>query len=202
MIYNFDGSQQYATNGQPDFRSDAEQLNSPLQSYDPNNPDLAYAEKQAQEMINLAGAWITVYKRLRNELKKDEVWEEDADPSYGTPIKIKGVFSPSPAEIKLTRWGVDVPNQFDISFSRANVLELFGRNMIAEGDVLVVPTNTLAITQNTDLRDGADNRLDMFRVVKSVDAGSFKYRYLYWLCTVMALTGDRTVDVIFRGNNG
>ena len=197
-IYDFDPHQEFSSiDKMPDHRSDDERFNSPLSLYNHQSADIAYAERMADELINLSGAWITVYGRKHNEANRDDVWDEDADPTYGKGTRLKGKFIPAPAEITLTKWGVDVPNQTTIHFSRTNVLKLFGKRMIAEGDVLVVPHNTLTVTQSTDMRDGVDNRIDRYRVIKSSDVGNFKYRWLYWACLVQAITGDQTIDVEF-----
>jgi len=199
-IYNFDHHQQYSNIDRlPDNRSDMERLNSPLSLYDHDNPDIAYAERLAEETINLAGGWITVFKRTRNQANRDDVWEEDADPTYFRQKKIKGRFVPAPVAAQLTRWGADAPTQMTIQFSRATVLKEFGRDMIAEGDVLLVPHNTLAIVQNTDLRDGPANKIDTFRVISSSESGNFRYRWLYWTCVVENVTGDKTIQVEFNG---
>jgi hypothetical protein len=184
MIYNFDFKQQYSSIDKvPDQRSEEERLNSILSVYNHDSNDIAYAERVAEELINISGAWTVIYKRTRNAGNKDEVWDEDADPTYQHAKRLKGRFAPAPAEILLTKWGVDVPNQTTITYSRANVLKEMGKLMISEGDVIVVPHNTLIGTQFTDLRDGVDNRMDVYRVLKSSDTGNFN---------------DRTIDVDFR----
>ena len=198
-IHDFDFQQQFISIDKlPDHRSDIEKENSLLSVYNHDSPDLAYAERLSEEIINLSGAVIKVYKRRHNGASKDEVWEEDADPTYKKGISIKGRFVPAPAEISLTRWGVDVPNQTTVTFSRAVVLKEFGRFMITEGDILIIPHNTLIGTQFTDFRDGTNNRMDTYRVIKSSDTGNFKYRWIYWSCLVENLTGDTTIDVNFR----
>ncbi len=195
-LYNFDPHQEFVSIDKlPDLRSDAERLNSPLSSYNHQSPDIAYAERLAEEIVNISGAWITVFPRQRNHANKDEIWEEDADPVYGNGIKLKGKLVPAPTAIQLTRWGVDTPNKTTVHFSRANVFKTFGKRMISEGDVLVIPHNTLAITQSTDLRDGPMNRIDSYRVLQSGDTGNFKYRWLYWSVVVENLTGDQTIQV-------
>jgi hypothetical protein len=199
MIHNFDFKQQFSTiDRTPDFRSEEEKLNSLLSVYNHDSQDISYAERLSEEIINLSGAWMVVYKRRRNEGNRDDVWDEDADPTYHNGKHVKGRFVPAPAEIALTRWGVDVPNQTTITFSRSVILKEFGRLMIAEGDVIVVPHNTLIGTQFTDLREGTNNRMDMFRVLKSSDTGNFKYRWIYWSCFCEAQLIDDSTKVPFR----
>lgn len=198
-IPNFDFHQEFTSIDKlPDNRSDAEKQYTPLSVYNHGNPDLAYAERLAEEIINISGAIIVVYQRAQNQGNRDEVWDEDADPTYKNAKKLKGYFTPAPAEMQLTRWGIDAPNQTTVHFPRAIVFKEFGKRMISEGDVLIVPHNTLSAAQVTDLREGPNNRIDRYRVIKSSDTGNFKYRWLYWSCLVENLTGDKTIDVSFR----
>lgn len=198
-IYDFDFQQKFISIDKlPDNRSEAERLNTPLAVYNHDSPDIAYAERLAEEIVNISGAVVTIYKRRRNEGNRNDVWEEDADPTYKHGYRMKGRFAPEPAEISLTRWGVDVPTRMNITFCRAVVYKQFGKEMIVEGDVIVAPHNTLIGTQFTDLRDGPGNRMDTFRVIKSGDTGNFKYRWLYWTVTVEAITGDDSIQVDFR----
>lgn len=199
MIYNFDPHQDFVSiDNLPDHRSEEERLNSLLSVYNHQNPDIAYGERLAEEMINLSGAWITVFRRTKKDGHKDEIWEENADPTYRNGIKLKGRFAPQPAEVTLNKFGVDLENKTTIQFSRASVFKTFGKDMIAEGDILIVPHNTLTVVQSTDLRDGPLNRVDTYRVLKANDIGNFKYRWLYWACTVENVTGDKSIQVDFR----
>ena len=196
-LYSFDQKQEFISIDKiPDFRSDEEKLNSPLSTYNHQSPDLAYAERIVEEMINLSGAWVTVYLRAINSGNKDETWDEDADPKFFKGIKIKGYFAPKPVESVLTKWGVDTPNQTKIWFSRANVYKLFSNRMISAGDLIVVPHNTMSIVQ-IDARDGVGTRMDRFRVINAADDGNFKYRWLYWQATCENLTGDPSIDAPF-----
>ena len=199
MIYDFDAHQQFSSIDKlPDNRSDQEKLDSLLSVYNHGSPDIAYAERLMEEVSNLSGGWITVFKRNRNPGNKDEVWDEDADPTYRKGIKVKGFFAPAPAEITLTKFGVDIENNVTIHFSRAITLHEFGKEMITEGDVLIVPHNTLTAAQSTDLRDGPMNRVDTYRVLKSADTANFKYRWLFWSVTCQNVTGDTSIQVDFR----
>lgn len=197
-IYNFDTKQKFITIDQlPDNRSDEEKLNSLLAVYNHANPDISYAERLAEEWINIAGAWITVFKRNQNQGSADQLWNEDPSPTYRKGVKTKGFFVPQPAEVSLTKWGIDTQNQTTIHFCRAVIFKIFSHKMIVEGDVIIVPHNTMSVVQNIDLRNGFGNRLDRYRVIKSSDTGNFKYRWLYWSCLLENLTGDSNLDVQF-----
>jgi len=201
-IYDFDDKQQFISIDKvPDFRSDEEKVNSPLSVYNHNNPDIAYAERLAEEAINIAGAWVTIFKRAINSGNKDDTWNEDADPKYERSKRLKGYFAPKPVETQLTKFGVDAENKTTIWFSRANVFKEFGAKMISEGDVIIVPHNTMAVIQN-DAREGIGTKMDRYRVLNSSDDGNFKFRWLYWTCVLENLTGDVDIDVsFFRGTS-
>ena len=197
-LYNFDPHQEFISIDQvPDHRSDAERLGSSLNIYNQQKPDIGYAERYAEEMINVSGAPIIVLKR--NTEVKDDIWEEDADPTYKNDIKLRGIFTPPPSEAEVTKWGLDSKNEIKVHFSRANVLRLFGERMIAPGDLLIIPYNTLSILQNTDLRTGPGNRMDRFIVKEATDSGNYHYRWLYWSCMVENITGDPTIDSPSKG---
>lgn len=197
-LYNFDRHQDYTSiESVPDFRSDADRTLSPLSIYNQQKPDIGYAERMAQEIVNISGAPVIIFKRTRNIAKRDDIYDEDADPTYERGIVMKGYFSPQPAESQLTKWGVDTPNTMTINFSRSDVLGQFGERMIADGDIIIAPHNTLIVTTNTDLYQGIGNRMDRFRVIKANDTGNFHYRWLYWSCILENLTGDKSIDVVF-----
>lgn len=198
-IHNFDHKQEFVSIDKiPDFRSEEERNNSLLSTYNHQSNDIAYAERMAEEVILLSGAWVTVHPRAINNGNRDEVWDEDADPKYLRGTKMKGFFAPKPVETELTKWGVDAPNQTTIWFSRAQVYKTFGSRMISEGDLIILPHNTMAVTQN-DGREGIGTRMDRFRVLNSSDQGMFKYRWIYWTCVLENLSGDVTIDVDYGG---
>lgn len=199
--YNFDYHQDFISIDKTnDFRSDEERFNSLLSTYNHQSPDIAYAERLAEELMNLSGAWVTVFRRTIKTGNRDEVWDEDADPTYLKGIKLKGLFVPKPIEAQLSKFGVDTPNATKIWFSRANVFKLFSNRMIFEGDIIIVPHNTMSIIQN-DARDGVGTRMDRYRVLSGSDVGNFKYRWLYWECNLENLTGDANIDVEFANEN-
>ena len=200
-IYNFDNKQSYVTIDKvPDFRSDEEKLNSLLSIYNHGNPDIAYAERLAEEIINISGAWVTVYPRAINSGNRDDIWDEDADPKFHRGVKLKGYFAPKPVAAQMTKWGIDAPNQTSVWFSRANIYKLFGNRMVTEGDIIILPHNTMSVIQD-DNRDGLGTKMDRFRVISASDQGNFKFRWIYWVCACENITGDPTVDVEFVKNN-
>lgn len=172
--------------------SDVEET-SKLAIFDDENPEISMMEQQALEYINLSGAETRVYLRVNDLGKVDDVWEEDNDPLYESPVPVRGQFVPEKMSAALKKWGYESNSKFEINFSRANLLALFNVRLIRIGDVIEIPHNTLVQTQNTEFIDGKIGMADKFRVLDAKDTGNFNYRWLYWTCTVELLTGDITV---------
>jgi hypothetical protein len=183
MIHRFGqvGGGNPFTAGQDSLRSSVEQQYPLLQQHDPNSPDMAFANKLAGELIAISGANVTIYLRTNNT-DVDVVWEEDADPTYGAGHHLKAYFAPKPLEATLTEYGVDVPNQTEVIFSRAQLYAEVGGRMMRAGDIIVLPYNSLAFNP------------DKFRVLNAFDSGNFRYDWLYFSCTVENITDDITID--------
>lgn len=169
-------------------RSDMEQRHTLIQQHDPDSQDMAYANRVAQEIINISGASVIVYPRMNNE-DYDKVWEEDPHPTYGSGHHIKAYFAPQPLATELTPWGVDTPNQTDVVFARQEVYAEFSSRMIRIGDIIELPYNSLAIA--TPVAKGPDR----YRVLNAFDSGNFRYDWLYFTCKVENITDDTTIDI-------
>ena len=198
-IHNFQstGQEFISIDKIPDHRSEDEKTNSPLAIYNHDSPDIAYAERLAEELINLSGAWVTLFLRTDNLGSADEIWDEDPDPTYKNGMKLKGYFVPEPPNVELTKWGVDVPNKTAVIFSRAILFKALERRMVRPGDIIEVPHNTLSPIQNSTPHESR-NTMKRYRVLNAADSGNFRYRWLYYKCSVELLTGDVTIDVEHR----
>lgn len=194
-IYSFDGNtnQFSSMDSIPDMRSDIEQTQSPLSLFNNNSADIAFAERQAAEIINLSGAALTLYlKEPKRDAKEIEVWDEDADPLYRSGISLKGFFKPEPTQQELTRWGFDQRIRITVVFSRAQLLAQpnVGKRLVLPGDVVEAPYN---------LPSNQDYGPFRFRIINTKQSGFFKYRWLYVETACELLTGDEAVRVPFRG---
>lgn len=193
-IYNFDDEQKYSSLDQAsDFRSLEEQTNGLSAIYDHDNPDIANQEREIVSLVNDSGAWLKLFHRTSDLGQVDDVWEEDANPLYLPPVPVKGMFTPDSVATALTKYGIETKVGFEIHFSRANLLFLFGQRLIRKGDVIQVPHNTLIQTQSTEFLSGPQNQIDKFLVTEAKDTGNFNYRWMYWTCTVQNVAGDITV---------
>jgi len=177
----------------PDHRTETEKQHTPLAVYNHAKPDLAYAERLAEETINISGAFVTLYQKEpyvdRDDL--DDVWDEDADPIYREGIDLKAWFKVDSLNIEVTKWGVDSPLQTTITFPRAALAKLVGlERLITVGDVIEVPYNA------PKLRGPA-----RFRVLNAYDAGNWHYRWLYYTAVCELLTGDEALRVPHRESN-
>jgi hypothetical protein len=195
-IYQLDTRQQLVTiDSIPDFRSQTEKQFTPLSIYDHSKPDIAYAERLAEEIVNVSGAWVTVFlKEPKRDAPEDEVWDEDADPIYRSGIKTKAYFKPEPIQSELTRWGNDTPLKSTIVFSRAALFkeDSIGARLLLPGDVIEAPYNYAT-------------RFDMgpfrFRVLNIKQDGFFEYRWLYIHAVCELLTGDDALKVKTNNND-
>ena len=194
-IHDFQSDQSFSSPiGANDFRSCAEKEQSKLSVFNYDNPDLAYAERTAEEIINLSGAVVFVHPRTNNEGNVDEVWDEDSDPTYENSIMLKAYFQPEAPGIELTKWGIDSEVKATIFFARAKILNTFGERMIRTGDLIEIPHNTLTPLQVADV-GGIQNRMDRFRVLNATDDTNYRYRWYYWKCVLENITGSDTIDV-------
>lgn len=192
-IYNFNSKNEQVSTIDTitDFRSDVEQNFSPLSLYNHDKPDIAYAERLAGELINLSGAWVTIYlKELKADAEEMEVWDEDADPIYRGGKELKAYTKPDTIAFELTRWGIDNPLKLNIIFHRPSLIAAFGGRLIAPGDVIRVPYNAARSLLSSD-RSHYD-----FRVLNAFDSGNFQYRWLYFTANTQLLTGDEAVRVL------
>lgn len=193
-IHNFDFNQEFSSlDKAPDHRSEDDQENSLIAVYDHSNPDIANMEREVLNLVNDSGAWTSIYLRTNDLGQVDETWEEDANPLYMQPKKVKGLFQPDSVATALSKYGIDSKVAFKVNYSRAHLLAVFGPRLIRKGDVIQLPHNTLVQTQNTEFLDGKNNLIDKFRVTEATDTGNFNYRWMYWSCTVENVTGDITV---------
>jgi hypothetical protein len=165
-----------------DFRSDIEQTNSPLSLFDNEAPDLKMARKLVDESINIVGAEVNIFLRTNND-DISEVWEEDADPTYWNPFKIKAFFKPSPIELELKKSGVDVENKMEISLSHRQIYMVCRERMLRAGDVIRIPYNSAQV----------DLAPRFFRVTNAAPSGNFRYNWLYLSCKLESITADITV---------
>mgnify|MGYP003645841497 CR=1 FL=1 len=164
------------------FRSDVEQRHTPVALHDPESADVRMARSQAREIINVSGAEVTVYMRTDNA-DFDSVWDEDADPTYWNPVKIKGYFKPQPLEAELKQWGAEVVNKTEIVFDHFSIHQLTGERMLRAGDVIQLPYNAATTALNPK----------NYRILNVTPSGNFRYNWLYLTCQLETLTADITV---------
>jgi len=167
---------------QPSFRSDVSQENPLIQLHDPDSPDMAYAARVAKEIIRISGAHVIVYTRTHNN-DVDDVWEEDANPTYRAGKHYKAFFVPEPIKTELTRFGSDTENNVEIVFDREQIYQDFGDRMLHAGDIIEVPYNS------------AFHRLGKFRILNARDSGNFRYKFLYFTCECQNITDDITINI-------
>lgn len=194
-IYNFDAHrEQFVTiDSIPDFRTEVEKQLTPIAIYNHDKPDIAYAERMAEELVNISGALVTVFlKEPKGDTAENDVWDEDADPLYRAGKKMKAYFKPEPSMTELTRWGIDTPIKIILVFSRAVLMKEpgIGERLLLAGDVVEAPYNMPTKFDTGPLR---------FRVLNTKQEGNFQYRWLYLHAICELLTGDEALKVRTEG---
>jgi hypothetical protein len=193
-IYQLNTNQQLVTiDAVPDFRTKVEKQHTPLALYDHSKVDIAYAERLAEEIVNISGAWVTVFLKEPKRDTNGDVWDEDADPQYRSGVKTKAYFKPEPVQSELTRWGVDTATKATIVFSRASLFNEpgIGTRLLLPGDVIEAPYNYA-----TKFDMGAFR----FRILNVKHDGFFEYRWLYMHAVCELLTGDDALKVKTNNN--
>lgn len=155
--------------------------NNGFKVYDVESLDVESAVKIAEEMMNVNGAPIEIYQRTDNS-DYDDVWDEDANPTYYNPIIINGFFPPQPLEQLLTLWGIDVENKIEVTFIRKTVLDRFGQRLLRSGDLLKLPYNSKL-----------NNSPRYFRIDNAQESGNYRYDWIYFKCQATLTTGDITI---------
>ena len=163
------------------FRNDMDVMYPAIQLHDADSADHGLAASISNEIINISGAEVLIYTRAESQTY-DDVYDEEPDPVYRRPKRLKAYFPPQPIAAQLVPWGIDVENQSTIVFSKGHVKAEFGDRMIIIGDVIELPYNASGI------------RLDRYRVLNAFDSGNFRYEWLYWSCFIENLTDDITID--------
>lgn len=197
-IFDFDFEGKNSTvDLRPDHRGDSEQLLTKLSIFNHDSPDISWAERSAIELINISGAIVTIFSKVDSG-NFDEVWDEDADPTYANGVVLKAYFVPQPLAISLVKWGLDIENKVTVVFARSKLLEIFGNRMIRQGDVVEIPFNSVMPIQIANQNTLKENKISQFRVTNATDAGNFKYRWLYYRLDCELLTGDRSIRIEHR----
>lgn len=163
------------------YRTEAEQRHTKIALHDVEVADIKLARQLADEIINVSGAEMQVYLRTDNN-DNDDVWDEDADPTYWNPVPMKAYFKPAPVEVQLEKWGADMgEHRTEVVFSHRQLYEKFQKRMLRPGDVIQLPYNAAAINPKN------------FRITNATPSGNFRYIWLYYTCQVEILTADITV---------
>lgn len=198
-VHQFHVQQRYESIDElPDFRSDVEQVASPLQIYDHTHPEISYAERQAKNALDISGAWVKVYPRLHTKPAPgtpEDTWDEQPTPLYGNAIPMKAFFAPDSQHIELTKWGIDASAlKVSVVFVRSSLIKcaaLQGASpsdqtrLIRDGDQIEIPYN--------DVNESKfPMRLD---VIDAANEGNFRYRWLYWRCVCQVSTNDEMHQV-------
>lgn len=170
-------------------RSDMEREFPLVQVHDTESADLRTAMGMATEACNVSGALLDIYQRTDNHGNADDVFDEDADPTYWAPVPMKAFFAPGVIEVALKTWGPDAVVKLEMYFSMQALIGKFGERVLRPGDVVYVSFNAIG---NVTPKH--------FRIVNFTPAGSYRYVWLYAKCNCESLTGD--INVLPRDHRG
>lgn len=189
-IYHFMQDSGVTSDLLPDMRSDAEQYNSKLSLDNNEAPEITTAIKAAQEIINTSGAEVIVYLRTDNQ-DYDKIWDEDPDPTYWNPIRLKASYKLEQLEVELKKWGIDASNKLKITFAYEEIFRTCKR-LLRTGDVIGVLY---------DSNGGMSKLLKPrhYRIVNVTPSGNYRYVWLYLSCDTEILNSDiaaRPIDDI------
>jgi hypothetical protein len=160
------------------FRSDIEQSNPLFKVYDMESNDVATVKQLAKEMIQVNGAPCKIHIRTDNA-DHDKIFDEDADPTYWSPIELRGFFVPNPMEYELTPWGVDSPNKTVIVFCLDEVSAKFPNRLFRTGDLIELPYDSKS-----------QQKPKYFKIDNAQETGNFRYNWLYLTCQTTLIVGD------------
>lgn len=183
-IYHFMQDSGATSDSNPDMRNDAEKYDSKLSLHNNEALEIATAVKLAQEIVNTSGAEVIIYLRTDNQ-DYDKVWNEDPDPTYWNPYRLKACYKLEQLEVELKKWGIDSSNKLDISFAYEEILRTCGR-LLRTGDVIGVSYDT----------NGGMSKLlkpRHYRIVNASPSGNFRYVWLYLSCQTEILNSDVAV---------
>lgn len=185
MIHRFTsepGDGPVEASGLMGFRSDVERDYPLVQQHDDSSADLNMASRVAGEAARAGGAQVEVFLKTDNA-DFDQVWDEDADPTYWPGVLLKAIFAPKPLEIALKQWGTDATIRLEAWFAMADVRREFGDRVLRPGDIIRIPFNAVG---NVTPKD--------FRVLNPTPDGNYRYNWLYFKVNLENLTGDITVQ--------
>jgi len=178
----------------PDFRSEVEKQLTPLSIYDHDKVDLALAERWSEEIINVSGAWCTLFTYIPKPDSELDTWDQDQNPVYSNPRNMKAYFKPEETRFEYTRWGLDIPIKATVVFSRAVLFKEVGKRLLVPGDIIELPYNVPS--QNEKMRP------KRFQVTNAYSSGNFMYRWLYVTANCELIPGDEDLNVVHRGIGG
>lgn len=167
-----------------DLRTDVERDHPDVQLHNPESADVGTAARLAREQVAVSGANVLVYARADNP-DRDYVWDEDPNPVYLNPVRMKAFFKPQPLEAELKRWGVEIVNQAEIVFAIEDLHAHFPNRMLRAGDVVEMPYNS-----------PGQAGPKYYRIKNATPSGNFRYTWLYYTCMAETLSADATVRVV------
>lgn len=109
---------------------DLDYEDSPLNLYDPENPDLSLFNLIDDEIIKLSGSRLFIYKYYQTQ-NFDEVYGEERNKVISSEsIVAYGHYEPKALEEPLTEFGIELTNDQLFTFNKAYIERRIGRPLI------------------------------------------------------------------------
>jgi hypothetical protein len=111
-------------------------VDSELNLFDPNNPDIALFNLVDDEQIRLSGSKILLYKYYQSEDFDPVYMEARNKPIAKEPVVVYGHYEPKVLEENLTQFGIELTNDQLFIFNKSYIERVAGRGLIP-GDVVM-----------------------------------------------------------------
>jgi len=103
------------------------QLTGRIQSFDPENPELALFNIWDQEAIAIGGAPVLYYEVKIQVQTIDPIYLEDRGKLWcPVPICLMAIYDPVPSQNNMTVFGIDSPNELMFEFNYQDVIKRVG----------------------------------------------------------------------------
>jgi len=116
----------------PDIYQDGD---SPLNLYDPDNPDIGLFNMVDDEIIRLSGSKMYIYMYFQSEDYDPVYMESRNKPIAKDPVIVYGFYEPRAMEESLTQFGLELQNDQLFTFNKKYIEQAIGRILIP-GDVI------------------------------------------------------------------
>jgi hypothetical protein len=136
-----------------------------LRMFDEDNPDIGLFNSIDQEIINLGGSKMTIYKYEREDTNIDDLYGEDTFKKTYTRRYAVGHYEPSLIEENLSEFGIELQNDQFFTFNKTYIEALLGRDLLP-GDI-IHPTFQNFLYEVYEVQEDRFDNYGVYHVVAS-----------------------------------